>query len=214
MFKYYVESMLNHRKFEADKGSSGASGASEEEPKEPEDEQEDDDKDEKKKERLFNRKELGVIVSQEVEKALETERLNREKEEAKAKSRENMTEDERRAAELADKETEITRKEIRLNYREKIQEDGLSIRALDLIDCNDDSKAEASYKLIKEVFNEMNGDFNTKLADGIKKGVEERLKGSGINTGNSGASLSIGAQLAKERNERKKQPEINNPWGK
>lgn len=55
---------------------------------------------------------------------------------------------------LAQKEAELAKKEIRLEYREKAQEEGMPLKIIDLIDCSDAEKAEASFELAKEILGE------------------------------------------------------------
>lgn len=111
---------------------------------------------------------------------------------AKEKSRSQMTPDERRAAELDDREAELTQRTIRLDYQSRIKEDNLSEGVLELIDCSSVEQAEKTYGTIKNIFEEMNGNLEQRLADGIKQGVEERLAGPRPYGGNASSSSSDG----------------------
>lgn len=75
MYKKYVESILNSRKYEADTGSNGGNDnpdESQEDQEEADDDQEvESKKQEEKKERLFTRKEMAKIVQDESKKAVQ-----------------------------------------------------------------------------------------------------------------------------------------------
>lgn len=75
MYKKYVESILNSRKYEADTGSNGGNDnpdESQEDQEEADDDQEVESKKQgEKKERLFTRKEMAKIVQDESKKAVQ-----------------------------------------------------------------------------------------------------------------------------------------------
>jgi hypothetical protein len=118
----------------------------------------------------------------------------------KDKSRASMTEEERRAAELAERESTLVQKELKFTFLQKAQEEKISTAILDHVDYTDAEKAQASYDSLKAMIVGITGDFDTQLAEGIKAGIEERLAGPSPSTGTSGTgTVSHGAQMAKER---------------
>lgn len=127
----------------------------------------------------------------------------REESEQKAKSREKMSETERAKAELDEREAELTRKTLMFDYREKVTADGMSPKVLELMNFNNALDAEESYQRVKDTINEVCGDFETRLAEGIKAGVEERLRGNSITVGSTGTAIreeSEGARIARQQN--------------
>lgn len=109
----------------------------------------------------FSRDEVGKMVAAETKKAFEKAKKEWAKDDsnsskgAKKEESSEKEQNEKTAQEkLAKKEEELARKEIRLEYREKAQEEGLPLKIIDLIDCSDAEKAETSYKLAKEIFGE------------------------------------------------------------
>lgn len=132
---------------------------------------------------------------------------------AKEKSRSQMSPEERRAAELDEREAELTQRTIRLDYQSRIKEDNLSEGILELIDYSSVEQAEKTYNTIKSIFEEMNGDFEKRLADGIKQGVEERLAGPRPLGGNASASSSDG-EYGKELATRTKAPKPSGTYFK
>ncbi|MGM7316879.1 DUF4355 domain-containing protein [Enterococcus casseliflavus] len=106
----------------------------------------------------YSRDDVGKMVAAETKKAVEKAKQEWEKSIPKyAEEKESLDHDqsEKSAQEkLAQKEAELAQKEIRLEYREKAQEEGLPLKIIDLIDCSDAEKAETSFKLAKEILGE------------------------------------------------------------
>lgn len=106
----------------------------------------------------YSRDDVGKMVAAETKKAVEKAKQEWEKSIPKdAEEKESLDHDqsEKSAQEkLAQKEAELAQKEIRLEYREKAQEEGLPLKIIDLIDCSDADKAEASFELAKEILGE------------------------------------------------------------
>lgn len=201
-----------HLQFFADPAYSSDKGQEITPADDPEDTLPTDPAKEEDKGKTFSRDDVAKMIAAETSKAVEKAQKEWLEEQSKEKKRSEMSPEERQAADLADKEALILRKEIRLDYREKVQEDGLSNRVLELLDYTDSESAEASYDLVKEIFTEMNGDFDQKLADGIREGVEARLKGNSPDFGNESAEMTRGAHMAKERSERQQKAPILPGW--
>ncbi|MGM0320788.1 hypothetical protein IGI82_001921 [Enterococcus sp. AZ067] len=106
----------------------------------------------------YSRDDVGKMVAAETKKAVEKAKQEWEKSipnDAEEKEPSDQYQSEKSAKEkLAQKEAELAQKEIRLEYREKAQEEGLPVKIIDLIDCSDAEKAEASFKLAKEILRE------------------------------------------------------------
>ncbi|NBA63380.1 DUF4355 domain-containing protein [Enterococcus mundtii] len=106
----------------------------------------------------YSRNDVGKMVAAETKKAVEKAKQDWEKnipKDAEDKGSSDQDQSEKAAQEkLAQKEAELAKKEIRLEYREKAQEEGLPLKIIDLIDCSDAEKAEASFKLAKEILGE------------------------------------------------------------
>lgn len=106
----------------------------------------------------YSRDDVGKMVAAETKKAVEKAKQEWEKNISKdAEDKEPSEQDQSGKAaqeKLAQKEAELAKKEIRLEYREKAQEEGLPLKIIDLIDCSDAEKAEASFKLAKEILGE------------------------------------------------------------
>lgn len=106
----------------------------------------------------YSRDDVGKMVAAETKKAVEKAKQEWEKNISKdAEDKESSEQDQSGKAvqeKLAQKEAELAKKEIRLEYREKAQEEGLPLKIIDLIDCSDAEKAEASFKLAKEILGE------------------------------------------------------------
>ncbi|MER1926822.1 MAG: DUF4355 domain-containing protein, partial [Enterococcus casseliflavus] len=109
----------------------------------------------------YSRDDVGKMVAAETKKAVEKAKKDWTKDDSNSSKGANKEEssekeqNEKTAQEkLAKKEEELARKEIRLEYREKAQEEGLPLKIIDLIDCSDAEKAETSYKLAKEILGE------------------------------------------------------------
>ncbi|NMP59353.1 DUF4355 domain-containing protein [Enterococcus mundtii] len=106
----------------------------------------------------YSRDDVGKMVAAETKKAVEKAKQDWEKnipKDAEDKGSSDQDQSEKAAQEkLAQKEAELAKKEIRLEYREKAQEEGLPLKIIDLIDCSDAEKAEASFKLAKEILGE------------------------------------------------------------
>lgn len=133
-----------------------------------------------------------------------------EESEQKEKSRAKMTEAERAKADLDEREATLTRKALQLDYREKVATDGLSQSVLDVIDYSSEAKAEESYQIVKTMWEE----FELKMAEGIKLGVEERLKGNTVSIGSTGSVVqeeNEGARIAKKN---VKAPAKSSYWSK
>lgn len=106
----------------------------------------------------YTRDDVGKMVAAETKKAVEKAKKEWEKttsKDAKEEEASGQNQKETSAQEkLAQKEAELAKKEIRLEYREKAQEEGLPLKIIDLIDCSDAEKAEASFELAKEILGE------------------------------------------------------------
>lgn len=106
----------------------------------------------------YSRDDVGKMVAAETKKAVEKAKQEWEKNISKdAEDKESSEQDQSGKAaqeKLAQKEVELKQKEIRLEYREKAQEEGLPMKIIELIDCSDTEKAEASFKLAKEILGE------------------------------------------------------------
>jgi membrane protein involved in colicin uptake len=106
----------------------------------------------------YSRDDVGKMVAAETKKAVEKAKQEWEKNISKdAEDKESSEKDQNEKSvqeKLAQKEAELAQKEIRLEYREKAQEEGLPLKIIDLIDCSDAEKAESSFKLAKEILGE------------------------------------------------------------
>ncbi|WP_096081710.1 DUF4355 domain-containing protein [Enterococcus mundtii] len=106
----------------------------------------------------YSRDDVGKMVAAETKKAVEKAKQEWNKNISKdAEDKESSEQDQSGKAaqeKLAQKEVELKQKEIRLEYREKAQEEGLPMKIIELIDCSDAEKAEASFKLAKEILGE------------------------------------------------------------
>lgn len=105
----------------------------------------------------YSRDDVGKMVAAETKKAVEKAKKEWEKSNSNDTEEEvsGQNQNETSAQEkLAQKEAELAKKEIRLEYREKAQEEGLPLKIIDLIDCSDAERAEASFELAKEILGE------------------------------------------------------------
>ncbi|MEB5950622.1 hypothetical protein [Enterococcus innesii] len=102
----------------------------------------------------YSRDDVGKMVAAETKKAVEKAKKEWEKTNSNDAGEESSGQNQNETSaqeKLAQKEAELAKKEIRLEYREKAQEEGLPLKIIDLIDCSDAEKAEASFELAKEI---------------------------------------------------------------
>lgn len=102
----------------------------------------------------YSRDDVGKMVAAETKKAVEKAKKEWEKTNSNDAEEESSGQNQNETSaqeKLAQKEAELAKKEIRLEYREKAQEEGLPLKIIDLIDCSDAEKAEASFELAKEI---------------------------------------------------------------
>ncbi|MBK0038336.1 MULTISPECIES: hypothetical protein [unclassified Enterococcus] len=105
----------------------------------------------------YSRDDVGKMVAAETKKAVEKAKKEWEKTNSNDAGEESSGQNQNETSaqeKLAQKEAELAKKEIRLEYREKAQEEGLPLKIIDLIDCSDAEKAEASFGLAKEILGE------------------------------------------------------------
>ena len=105
----------------------------------------------------YSRDDVGKMVAAETKKAVEKAKKEWEKTNSNDAGEESSSQNQNETSaqeKLAQKEAELARKEIRLEYREKAQEEGLPLKIIDLIDCSDAERAEASFELAKEILGE------------------------------------------------------------
>ena len=120
-------------------------------------EQEMDSEEKETSPKKYSRDDVGKMVAAETKKAVEKAKKEWEKSNSNDTEEEvsGQNQNETSAQEkLAQKEAELAKKEIRLEYREKAQEEGLPLKIIDLIDCSDAERAEASFELAKEILGE------------------------------------------------------------
>lgn len=105
----------------------------------------------------YSRDDVGKMVAAETKKAVEKAKKEWEKTNSNDTVEESSGQNQNETSvqeKLAQKEAELAKKEIRLEYREKAQEEGLPLKIIDLIDCSDAERAEASFELAKEILGE------------------------------------------------------------
>lgn len=122
-----------------------------------ENEQETDSEEKETSPKKYSRDDVGKMVAAETKKAVEKAKKEWEKTNSNDTKGESsgQNQNETSAQEKLDqKEAELAKKEIRLEYREKAQEEGLPLKIINLIDCSDPEKAESSFKLAKEILGE------------------------------------------------------------
>lgn len=105
----------------------------------------------------YSRDDVGKMVAAETKKAVEKAKKEWEKTNSNDAGEESSGQNQNETSaqeKLAQKEAELAKKEIRLEYREKAQEEGLPLKIIDLIDCSDAERAEASFELAKEILGE------------------------------------------------------------
>lgn len=109
----------------------------------------------------------------------------------------------KRDKELADRESEITRRELRATALEQLAEKGLPKNLADILSYTDADATNKSIEAVEKAFK-----------DAVEAGVNERLKGDAPRGGGGkGGSGGVGEGFAKRANEGNK-PAANalNPW--
>ncbi|MBV6372894.1 hypothetical protein IGJ74_001811 [Enterococcus sp. AZ009] len=122
-----------------------------------ENEQETDSEEKETSPKKYSRDDVGKMVAAETKKAVEKAKKEWEKTNSNDTEEESSGQNQNETSaqeKLAQKEAELAKKEIRLEYREKAQEEGLPLKIIDLIDCSDAERAEASFELAKEILGE------------------------------------------------------------
>ena len=133
-----------------------------------------DTKQEDKHERTFTRADVGKMVSAEVAKARKAWKSEQEAKESEAKKLAKMNADEKkdyqlkqREQELADREAEITRKELTAEARSMLSERDLPVELVDVVNLTDADSVTESINAIQKSWEAA-----------VQKGVSDRLKGS------------------------------------
>lgn len=110
----------------------------------------------------------------------------------------------KQADDLATRESDITRRELRATALETLAEKGMPKQLADILNYSDADSTNKSLEAVEKAFRES-----------VEVGVNERLKGDTPRGGGSkgGEQPSIGSNIAKAANESGKAPATaNNPW--
>ncbi|WP_195943465.1 hypothetical protein [Enterococcus faecium] len=158
VLQFFAEQEVNSTSTDTE-NSSSTSGDDTATSNEQTNETSESDADKKEGQKKYSRDDVGKMVAAETQKAVEKARLEWEKNNSgtgKGKNDdEGSDEIDIKHEQLTKKEQELAAKEIRLEYREKVQTDGLPSKVIELIDCTDSKKAKRSYELAKEIFEEI-----------------------------------------------------------
>lgn len=173
----------------------------------------DDEKDEEKKKDVEFSSEQQSKIDSLIAKTVAKERANRDKDIEAAKTEAEKLakmnadqkaeyEQEQRESKIAEREAEITKRELRASALETLAEKGLPKQLAEILVFTDAESTSASLDAVEKAFREA-----------VEAGVNERLRGDKAPGGGGkvGAETSVGASYAKSLNEKSK-PTATTLW--